>query len=177
VSTAARAATGVLLLGGVLGLTGCGGGSGGGQAAAATAPTLTVQAGGDPVTVDPTQYCLGGEGQRYQVSPPVLEVAPDTSVVLTVSDEVARSGWGVQVFDEKLQERIGEVTVDPGTTMFTGINTSDAAPASYYLVVVQDSDPEACNGLSGAWPIGFIRADPGAPTPDPSASPSATPTG
>ena len=170
-STAARAATGVLLLGGVLGLTGCGD-SGGGQTAATTAPTLTVQAGGDPITVDPTQYCLGGEGKRYQVSAPILEVAPDTTVVLTVSDAVARSGWGVQVFDEKLQERIGEVTVDDGAAVFDGINTSDVAPATYYLVVVQNSDPEACNGLSGAWPVGFIRADPGAATTSPSATPA-----
>jgi hypothetical protein len=172
VSTRARASAGVVLLGGLLALTGCGGSGGGPGAAADTAPTLTVQAGGDPVTVSPTQYCLGGEGTRYQVSPPVLEVAPDTTVVLTVSDAVAASGWGVQVFDEKLQERIGEVSVTDGTARFDGINTSDVAPATYYLVVVQDSDPEACNGLSGAWPVGFIRADPGSATTAPSSTPA-----
>ncbi|WP_237493079.1 DUF2771 family protein [Modestobacter sp. L9-4] len=170
-TTAARAATGVALLGGLLVLSGCGD-SGGGQARAGAVPTVTVQAGGTPVTVDPTQYCLGGEGKRYQVSPPILEVAADTTVVLTVDGAVAASGWGVQVFDEKLQERIGEVAVDDGTTVFSGINTSDVVPATYYLVVVQDTDPEACNGLSGAWPIGFIRADGGTATTSPSASPT-----
>ena len=170
-NSAARAATGVVLLGGLVALTGCG--DGGGQARGADVPTVTVQAGGDPVTVSPTQACLDGEGTRYQVAPPILEVSPETAVVLTVPDEVAQSGWGVQVFDEKLEERLGEVAVDDGTAVFDGINTSDVAPATYYLVVVQDTDPQACNGLSGAWPIGFIRADPGAaPT-----SPSATPAG
>ena len=170
-STAARAATGVALLGGLLVLSGCGD-SGGGQARAGAVPTVTVQAGGDPVTVDPTQYCLDGEGKRYQVSPPILEVAPDTTVVLTVDGAVAESGWGVQVFDEQLQERIGEVEVDDGTAVFDGINTSDVVPATYYLVVVQDTDPQACNGLSGAWPIGFIRADGGSATTSPAPSPT-----
>jgi len=171
VSSTARAATGAVLLGGLLVLTGCGG-SDGGQGRAAPVPTVTVQAGGDPVTVDPTQYCRDGEGERYQVSAPVLEVAPDTTVVLTVADEVAASGWGVQVFDEQLQERIGEVDVDDGTVVFDGINTSDVVPATYYLVVVQDTDPEACSGLSGAWPIGFIRAGTGTPTTTPSETPA-----
>jgi hypothetical protein len=160
VSSAARAAAGVVVLTGLVTLTGCGESSG--QAAAAAVPTVTVQAGGDPVTVSPTQYCLDGEGQRYQVTAPIIEVAEDTDVLLTVSDEVARSGWSVQVFDEALQERLGDVDVADGTTVFDGINTSDVVPATYYLVVVQDTDPEACNGLSGAWPVGFIRA-PGAP--------------
>ena len=170
-STAARAATGVALLGGLLALTGCGEQSGG----AGPVPTVTVQAGGAPVTVDPTQYCLGGEGRRYQVTAPILEVSPDTPVVLTVADAVAESGWAVQVFDEQLQERIGEVDVTDGAAFFDGINTSDIVPATYYLVVVQDSDPEACNGLSGAWPIGFIRA-PGGPTPGATDAPGATET-
>ena len=175
-NSAARAAAGVVLVGGLLTLTGCGG-SGGGQARAGGVPTVTVQAGGDPVTVSPTQYCRDGEGERYQVSAPIVEVAPDTTVVLTVSDEVAESGWAVQVFDEALQERIGDVEVDQGTTVFDGINTSDVVPATYYLVVVQDRDPEACNGLSGAWPIGFIRAGAGSPATSPTATPTETPAG
>jgi hypothetical protein len=133
---------------------------------------VTVQAGGQEITVDPTQYCLDGEGQRYPTSPPILEVAPDTTVVLTVSDAVAESGWGVQVFDEELEERLGEVDVEAGTTVFDGINTSDAAPATFYLVVVQDSDVDRCEGLSGAWPIGFIRADTGTATTGPSGTPA-----
>ena len=167
-STAGRASTGVALLGGLLVLGGCGdsGGGGGSAAGEGSAPSVTVQAGnGQEVTVDPTQYCLGGEGRRYQSSPPILEVSPDTTVVLTVPDAVAEAGWGVQVFDEALQERIGEVDVESGTTVFDGINTSDVAPPTYYLVVVEDSDPDACSGLSGAWPVGFIRADATTPAP------------
>jgi hypothetical protein len=152
VSSAARTSTGVVLLTALGVLTGCGGSAG-------TAPSLTVQAGGDPITVDPTQYCLDGDGQRYQVTPPILEVLPDTTIRLTVSDAVARAGWSVQVFDEKLQEMIGEVPVPDGTTTFEQITTSDAAPPTFYLVVVEKSDPEACSGLSGAWPVGFIRTD------------------
>lgn len=165
-STAGRASTGAALLSGLVLLSSCGdsGGGGGGT----SAPTVTVRAGGDEIRVDPTQYCLGGEGQRYATSPPILEVAPDTSVVLTVSAAVAEAGWSVQVFDEQLENRIGEVDVEAGTTVFDGINTSDVAPATYYLVVVEDSDTEQCQGLSGAWPIGFLRAGAGtAPTSTP----------
>jgi hypothetical protein len=139
-------------------LAGCGG-SAGGSGSGDTAPPLTVQAGGDPVTVHPTQYCLDGDGQRYQVTPPILEVLPDTTIRLTVPASVARAGWSVQVFDEKLQEMIGEVPVPDGTTTFEQITTSDAAPPTFYVVVVEKSDPEACSGLSGAWPVGFIRTD------------------
>ena len=169
-STAGRASTGVALLGGLLVLAGCGDSDDTGGTARddeATAPSVTVQAGGDDVTVDPTQYCLGGEGQRYQTSPPILEVAPDTTVRLSVPDAVAEAGWSVQVFDERLEERIGEVDVEAGTTVFDGINTSDVAPPTYYLVVVQDSDAARCEGLAGAWPIGFIRADGTAPSSSP----------
>jgi Protein of unknown function (DUF2771) len=159
VSSAGRASTGVALLAGLAVLAGCGGSGGGGPRGEDTAPSLTVQAGGDEITVDPTQYCLDGDGQRYQVTPPILEVLPDTTIRLTVSDAVAEAGWSVQVFDEQLEQLIGEVDVPDGTTTFEGINTSDAAPPTYYLVVVEATDPEACSGLSGAWPVGFIRTD------------------
>ena len=168
-SRAGRASTGVALIGGLALLGGCGDAAGGGEA---SAPTVTVQAGGDEIPVDPTQYCLDGEGQRYSTSPPILEVAPDTPVVLTVSDAVAEAGWSVQVFDEALEERIGEVDVAAGTAVFDEINTSDAAPPTYYLVVVQDADPDRCEGLSGAWPIGFIRTDAGTATTAPSSTPA-----
>ena len=164
-SRAGRASTGVALLGALGLLAGCGGGSGDDEEAGA--PSVTVQAGGQEITVDPTQYCLDGEGQRYTTSPPILEVEPDTTVVLTVSDAVAESGWGVQVFDEELQERIGEVDVEAGTTVFDDITTSDVVPPTFYLVVVQDADADRCEGLSGAWPIGFIRAEPGVATTSP----------
>jgi hypothetical protein len=158
VTTPGRASTGVALLAGLGLLAGCGGSASGGEAEE-TAPSVSVQAGGDAITVDPTQYCLDGDGRRYQQSPPILEVLPDTTISLTVSDAVADAGWSVQVFDEELQELIGEVDVPDGTTTFTEISSSDAAPPTFYLVVVEKSDPEACSGLSGAWPVGFIRTD------------------
>ena len=43
-------------------------------------------------------------------------------------------------------------------------STSDVVPATFYLVVVEDADTDECSGLSGAWPVGFIRADAGTPT-------------
>ena len=81
-----------LLLSGVLLLSGCGdssssGGAGGDDGG--TVPSVTVQAGGDPITVNPTQYCLAGEGQRYRTSPPILEVPVDTSIELRVPESVA----------------------------------------------------------------------------------------
>jgi hypothetical protein len=158
VTTTRRGLTGVLLLGGLTMVTGCGAG------ASAGAPSVTVRVGDQQIQLDPTQYCLDGEGQRYDTSPPVIEALPDTTISLTVSDAVAAAGWSVQVFDEKLEQIIGEVAVDPNTAMFSGITTSDVVPPTFYLVVVEKSDPKACSGLSGAWPVGFIRAGaPGAP--------------
>ena len=175
-TSAGRTSTGVALLAGLGLLAGCGSSAaddGGASSGGAAAPTVTVQAGGDEIPVDPTQYCLDGDGQRYASTPPIVEVTPDTTISLTVSDAVAEAGWSVQVFDEKLEEMIGEVDVPDGTTTFTGINTSDAAPPTFYLVVVEDSDPEACSGLSGAWPVGFIRTDGGSlSTTTPSGSPA-----
>ena len=156
---AGRTSTGVALLAGLGLLAGCGDSASGAGGSAGTAPSISVQAGGDAITVDPTQFCLDGNGRRYQRSAPILEVLPDTTISLTVSDAVAQAGWSVQVFDEKLKEQIGEVDVPDGTTTFEQINTSDAAPPTYYLVIVERSDPDACSGLSGAWPVGFIRTD------------------
>jgi uncharacterized protein DUF2771 len=177
VTSAGRTSTGVALLAGLGLLAGCGSsaaddGAAGGSSGS-TAPTVTVQAGGDEIPVEATQYCLDGDGQRYATTPPVIEVTPDTTISLTVSDAVAEAGWSVQVFDQDLQEMIGEVDVPAGEAVFREINTSDAAPPSFYLVVVEDSDPEACSGLSGAWPVGFIRTDGGSlSTPTPSGSPA-----
>jgi hypothetical protein len=120
---------------------------------------VTVRAGGDPVDATPTQYCLDGDGRRYQSKPPYLEVSPDTTIELSVPDAVAEAGWSVQVFDEKLEQMIGEVDVPAGQATFEEINTSDVVPPTFYLVVVEDSDPDACSGLAGAWPVGFIRSD------------------
>jgi hypothetical protein len=163
VTSAGRASTGVALLAGLGLLAGCGdsaaGDGGDGGTGTAAAPAVTVQAGGDEITVEPTQYCLDGEGQRYQVSAPILEVTPDTTIRLTVSDAVAEAGWSVQVFDKGLEELLGEVDVPEGAATYDDITTSDVVPPTFYLVVVEDGDPEACTGLSGAWPVGFIRTD------------------
>ena len=173
-TSAGRTSTGVTLLAALAVLTGCGSpASGGGDGAdREAAPAVTVQAGGDGVRVKPTQYCVDGDGRRYSTSPPILEVTPDTTIALTVSDAVARAGWSVQVFDEKLQKMIGEVDVPDGAAKYEGISTSDVVPPTFYLVVVQDADPDACSGLSGAWPVGFIRTDGTAVTTGPSGSPA-----
>ncbi|WP_460683291.1 DUF2771 family protein [Modestobacter lapidis] len=140
-------------------------GCGGDDAGETSAPSVTAQVGRQEVPVRPTQYCLAGEGQRYPSSPPVLEVPMDTPITLRVPEAVASDGWSVQVFDDELQELIGEVDVDPDTPVFDGINSSDIAPDAFYLVVVQRADPEACDGLSGAWPVGFIRSGAGGAAP------------
>ena len=165
--TAARRAA--VLVGLVTVLAGCGG-----TAAEETAPPpVTAQVGEQEVTVDPTQYCLAGEGQRYSSTPPILEVPADTAIVLRVPDALAEEGWSVQVYDDRLEELIGEVEVEPGSPVFDGISSSDVVPPAFYLVVVQQPDADSCEGLAGAWPIGFIRA--GAGVEAPPATP--TPTG
>jgi hypothetical protein len=129
----------------------------GGSAEADSPPDVEVVVGPQDVTARPTQYCLDGEWQRYSTTPPIIEVSPDTAIALTVPDGVAERGWSVQVFDEQLEETIGEVDVPAGTSTFEEINTSDVVPAAFYLVVVEDSGGE-CGDLSAAWPIGFLRA-------------------
>ena len=138
-------------------LAGCGG--------AAGPPDVQVSAGAREVSLRPTQYCLDGDGQRYDVAPPVVEVSPDTPIRLSVPEPVAERGWSVQVFDERLEERLGTVDVDPGEASFDGINSSDVVPPAFYLVVVEDRGPD-CEGLTGAWPVGFPRGggDLGGPT-------------
>ncbi|SEP09787.1 DUF2771 family protein [Trujillonella endophytica] len=122
-------------------------------------PSVQVAVGPQDIDVAPTQYCVDGEGQRYtSVQPPVVEVSPDQPITLTVPDEVAEQGWSVQVFDDRLDEQIGEVEVEAGSTTFDGISSSDVVPAAFYLVVVEDAGT-ACGEFSGAWPVGFIRAE------------------
>ena len=182
-TSAGRASTGVALLAGLSVLAGCGSSAGGGTAAGGgtgagggtAAPNVTVQAGGDPIPVAPTQYCLDGDGRRYSSRPPVVEVTPDTTISLTVSDAVAQAGWSVQVFDKDLKEMIGDVDVPAGEARYDRITTSDIVPPTFYLVVVEKSDPAACSGLSGAWPVGFIRTDGGAIAPTTGPAPSASP--
>ena len=87
--------------------------------------------------------------------------------MLTVPGAVAEAGWSVQVFDEGLENILGEVDVPAGAARFDEISTSDVVPPTFYLVVVEDSDAEQCSGLSGAWPVGFIRTSGQAATTSP----------
>ena len=140
----------VVLPAAVLLLAGCGGEPAGPQ-------DVTVEAGPQQVQVPPSQECIDGELQRYEGTPPRVEVSPDTTIHITVPDSVAENGWGVQVYDDRLQEQIGTVDVEAGQTVLDRINSSDVVPAAFYLVVVEDAG-EQCEGLSGAWPVGFLRA-------------------
>ena len=117
---------------------------------------VVVEVGPQRVEAAPTQYCVDGEGQRYGTAPPIIEVSPDATIRLTVPEVVAERGWSVQVFDEQIEGLLGEVPVDTGETVFE-VNSNDVAPPAFYLVVVEDAGEE-CDGFSGAWPIGFVRA-------------------
>jgi hypothetical protein len=122
-------------------------------------PSVQVTVGPQDVDVQPVQYCEDGEGQRYtSVQPPIIEVSPDAPINLSVPDVIAERGWSVQVFDDQLDEQLGEVDVEAGSATFDGIDTSDVIPPAFYLVVVEDKGTE-CGEFSGAWPIGFIRAE------------------
>jgi hypothetical protein len=132
-------------------LTGCSG------SASAGPGTVGVRVGSQEIDVRPVQYCLDGERQRYDNTPPIIEVSPDSAIRLTVPDDVADHGWSVQVFDEKLVEELGTVEVDDGRAVLDEINTSDVVPPAFYLVVVEDKGGD-CGEWSSAWPIGFLRA-------------------
>jgi len=132
-------------------LAGCGSGEPAGP------PDVDVEVGAQQLSVRPVQYCLDGEGQRYDAAPPILEVSPGAKISLTVPEAVADRGWGVQVFDEQLEEIIGEVDVPAGERTFEEISTSDVVPPAFYLVIVEDKGGD-CGEFSGAWPIGLIRA-------------------
>ncbi len=120
-------------------------------------PAVGVEVSAQDLDVRPTQFCLDGEGQRYDRAPPILEVSPGATISLTVPDSVAAQGWSVQVFDETLEETLGTVDVERGTTTYDEITTSDVVPPAFYLVVVEDKGGD-CGEFSGAWPVGFIRA-------------------
>jgi hypothetical protein len=137
----------VLLL---LVLAGCGGEPAG-------PPDVAVEVGAQELNVRPVQYCLDGEGQRYDTTPPILEVSPDATIALRVPEAVADRGWSVQVFDERLEELLGEVDVPEGEQVFEQITSSDVVPPVFYLVIVEDKGGD-CGEFSGAWPIGFLRA-------------------
>ena len=154
------AAAGVVLV-----LAGCGG------AGAEEPGDVRVEVGAQDVAARPVQYCEDGERVRYDTSPPVVEVSPDAVITLTVPEAVAERGWSVQVFDERLEEILGEVDVPAGEDRLAEINTSDVVPPAFYLVVVEDKGGD-CGEWSGAWPIGFLRAG-GDLTGTPSSAPPA----
>ncbi len=120
------------------------------------APTVSVTVGDQQMDVEATQFCLNGEGKRYPVTPQVLQVEPEQTIRIEVPDEVADSGWSFQVFGAGLSDDdlIGEIEV--GNEASYELSTSDAVPVAYYLVIVEDSG-DLCEGLAGAWPIGFLR--------------------
>jgi hypothetical protein len=118
---------------------------------------VRVEVGAQDVTARPVQFCEDGERVRYDNAPPVVEVSPDAVITLTVPDSVAERGWSVQVFDEKLEETLGEVDVPEGEDRLAEINTSDVVPPAFYLVIVEDKGGD-CGEWSGAWPVGFLRA-------------------
>lgn len=132
-------------------LTGCG------HPSSDAPPTVTVEAGTQTVDLKPTQFCLDGDGQRYDTTPPIIEVSPDSTISFTVPGDVAHQGWSVQVFDEKLEEKIGSVDVGKGEKVYDRINSSDVVPGAFYLVVVEDKGGR-CGAFAGAWPVGFFRA-------------------
>jgi hypothetical protein len=118
---------------------------------------VRVQTGAQDVMVSAVQGCDDGEQVRYDTTPPIVEVSRDADITLTVPESVADRGWGVQVFDDKLEEMIGTVDVPEGTERFAGINSSDVVPPAFYLLVVEDKGGD-CGPWSRAWPVGFIRA-------------------
>jgi hypothetical protein len=120
-------------------------------------PDVEVEVSAQQLAVRPVQYCLDGEGQRYDNAPPILEVSPGATIELTVPEPVAQRGWSVQVFDEQLEEILGEVDVSAGERVLDEITTDDVVPPAFYLVVVEDKGGD-CGEFSGAWPVGFIRA-------------------
>jgi hypothetical protein len=132
-------------------LAGCGRGD------AAGPGEVGVEVGAQELSLRPVQACVDGEGQRYQNTPPIIEVSPEATITLTVPEAVADRGWSVQVFDETLEEVLGNVDVPEGERMLDEINTSDVVPPAFYLVVVEDKGGD-CGEFSGAWPVGLIRA-------------------
>ncbi len=127
---------------------------------------VRMQVGPQDLDLEPTQGCVEGERRRYGTKPPVVEVSPDAAITLTVPDATAEQGWSVQVFDDRLEEQLGEVEVPDGEARFAGIDTSDVVPPGFYLVVVEDKGGD-CGEWSAAWPVGLIRAGGELPAPSP----------
>lgn len=118
---------------------------------------VTVSVGAQSQELSPTQYCLDGDARFYPDAepPPVFRVGPGEPITIEVSEELAEAGWQVQIYDEQLDVQLGQVPAG-NHTVFSDITTSDAVPSAYFLVIVQNAGSQ-CEGLSGAWPIGFVR--------------------
>ena len=133
---------------------GCGGGE-----AAGPAPTSTVRSARRRSPSDPTQYCLDGEGQRYDDHPADPRGAPPTP---PISADRARVGRRARLERAGLRraargDASARSTSPRASAPFEEINTSDVVPPAFYLVVVEDKGGD-CGELSGAWPVGFLRA-------------------
>ena len=131
-----------------------------GRSSADAPPTVQLVIGDQKVSLKPTQYCDGKDFHRYDVQPPVIAAAPGTRITFTVPASVATHGWTVQVYDQQLEERIGQAPVPAGQRSFDQITMSDPAPSAFYLVVVE-KETAACHELAGSWPAGFIRVQTG----------------
>ena len=81
----------------------------------------------------------------------------DAEITLTVPDSVAERGWGVQVFDERLEEAIAEPLAVPRARTEPLPDTNCPA-ATCSLFENKGGD---CGLWSRAWPFGFIRAGDG----------------
>lgn len=128
-------------------LAGCG---------SAAEPTVTVSVAGRSEQLAPTQLCRDGTAEFYDsAAQQVLRVQPGQQITIDVSEDLAASGWQVQIFDRDLRTKLGQVDAGNVRT-FTDLTTSDPFPAAYFFVVVQDAGDD-CDGLSGAWPVGFVR--------------------
>ena len=114
----------------------------------------------------PTLYCIDGSAQLAdeKSTTSALQVKPDTTVRIDVPDEVAKTGWTIQIWSVNdlpegavPLEQIGNI--DAGNARsFDGFTTSDAVPDRYFVIVALPEDPK-CNakGSAGLWTVLLSR--------------------
>ena len=91
-------------------LAGCGRGS-----AAGARRTSRSRSAPQKVAVQPDPVLPGRRRAALHATPRrSSRSSPDSPITLTVPDAVAERGWSVQVFDEKLEKKLGEVDVPKG---------------------------------------------------------------
>lgn len=127
-----------------------------------TKPTIDVTAGNASATVEPTLYCVDGHAQFAEddARTAAVEVKPDTKVVIDVPEDVAKTGWTIQIWTVNDTgngavplEQIGNV--DAGNAeSYDGFTTSDAVPDRYFIIVALPEDPN-CDavGSAGIWTL------------------------